>query len=118
VLQSGLLKQGLALAKTAQPVLVPFVSVISGLTAGLLESRRNVVVQEFDLGLDFSGIATRARLREGSYVAVQVADSPERPWSWADWVWSRDVGRLVNRADPTVPTPYNYLVFSVSRMTS
>jgi hypothetical protein len=37
-----------------------------------------VPVQDFYLGLDFSAIATRARLALGSYLAVQVPEARAR----------------------------------------
>jgi hypothetical protein len=36
---------------------------------------RNVPVQDFYLGLDFSAIPMRARLAQGSYLAVQISEA-------------------------------------------
>jgi len=85
------------------------------LTRNLLGRTENVPVQEFYMGLDFSGLHTRAALAEGSYVAVQIPESVATIWEWADWGFNPDNGLLVSRADRGQLIPYNYVVFSVSR---
>jgi len=36
------------------------------------------------MGLDFSHIATRARLAEGSYLAVQIPETIQTVWNWTE----------------------------------
>jgi hypothetical protein len=67
------------------------------------------------MGLDFSPIPTRARLAEGSYLAVQIPETMHTVWDWGEWVYNPGNGRVVNKDDPTQLIPYNYLVFSISR---
>ena len=86
-----------------------------GLTKSIAAHSRNVPVQDFYLGLDFSAISTRARLAEGSYLAVQIPETLQTVWEWSEWVFNPASGQVVNRAEPTQLVPYNYLVFSVSR---
>lgn len=69
------------------------------------------------MGLDFSKIATRARLAEGSYLAVQIPESLQTVWNWDEWAYNPSNGQIVNKAEPTKLVPYNYLVYSVSRYT-
>ena len=66
------------------------------------------------MGLDFSGVQSRAQLREGSYIAVHVADAAA--WDWSQWVFKRSNGQIVSKQTPGQGVPLNYVVFSVSRM--
>ena len=67
------------------------------------------------MGLDFTDIPTRARLAEGSYLAVQIPEDQLSIWDWSDWVYNPNSGQVVQAGDPTQLVPYNYVVFSVSR---
>ena len=51
------------------------------------------------MGLDFSQIATRAPLAEGSYIAVQIPESQQRLWEWEDWLYDPKTGQIVNDYD-------------------
>jgi len=86
-----------------------------GITRAVASRNRNVPVQNFYMGLDFSNTPTRARLRAGSYVAVQIPASFEVAWDWNEWVFQPSSGQLVSAADKKQIIPYNYLVFGVSR---
>jgi hypothetical protein len=114
-LESDVFKSGLRLATTAQPAIAPLAATAVGLTKALASRNRNVPVQDFALGLDFSAIATRARLAEGSYLAVQVPEAEHAAWNWDDWAYHPPSGQVVSRADSLSLLPYNYLVFSISR---
>jgi hypothetical protein len=74
-----------------------------------------ITVQDFYMGLNFGNILTRARLAEGSYLAVQIPETLETVWDWSDWLYNPNNGQGVNRIDPKQLIPYNYLVFSISR---
>ena len=114
-LESDVFKAGLQLASTAQPVIGLFSATALGLTKAIATRNRNVPVQDFYMGLDFSNIPTRARLAEGSYLAVQIPETIQAVWDWSEWVYNPTSGRVVNREDSTRLIPYNYLVFSISR---
>ena len=114
-LESDTFKSGLRLATTAQPAIAPLAATAVGLTKALASHTRNVPVQDFVLGLDFSSIPTRARLAEGSYLAVQVPEVQHSAWDWNDWAYHQTSGQVVSRADSRSLIPYNYLVFSISR---
>ena len=106
-------KKGVQLINASNPVL----PIMTGFATGIIEAfghrNDNVGVQDFHLGLDFSGIATRAQLREGSYVAVQVEDASA--WDWTQWVFKPSNGQIVSRSALSKSVPLNYVVFSVSR---
>jgi hypothetical protein len=114
-LESDVFKAGLKLAETAQPAIAPLSNMALGLTKAMAKRHKNVAVQEFYLGLDFSNITTRARLREGSYIAVQIPENKSRLWEWEDWLYDPKTGQIVNDYDRTQLIPYNYIIFSVSR---
>lgn len=114
-LESDVFKAGLRLATTVQPSIALFSETAMGLTKAIAKRNRNVPIQDFYLGLDFSAIATRARLAEGSYLAVQIPETFQTVWDWSEWVYNPANGQIVNTEDPTQLIPYNYVVFSVSR---
>ncbi|HKV12230.1 MAG TPA: hypothetical protein VJ725_29060, partial [Thermoanaerobaculia bacterium] len=114
-LESDVFRAGLKLATTAQPALAPFATMSYNLTRGIAARNRNVPVQDFFLGLDFSSNPMGARLAEGSYIAVQIPETLRVAWSWDDWAYDPSHGRVVNRSDPTLLVPFNYIVFGVTR---
>jgi hypothetical protein len=115
VLESDAFKSGLTLVETVQPAIKPLSQIATGMATAIAKRNRNVKVQEFYLGLDFTDIATRARLAQGSYVVVQIPESLGTVWRWSDWVYDPDSGYVVSKADRTATIPYNYIVFSVSK---
>jgi hypothetical protein len=114
-LESDVFRSGLKLASFAQPAVVPLSEMVLGLTKAIAKRHRNVPVQEFYLGLDFSNVPTRARIAEGSYVAVQIPDRLERVWDWAEWTYDNASGHIVSRHDGRTLIPFNYVVLGVSR---
>lgn len=111
-LDSPVFKRGLELLNTVNPVMPIVTSFATGLTESFARRNENVAVQDFSLGLDFSGVPSRAYLREGSYVVVQANDEQ---WNWADWKFTRSTGKLSAKQGGK-PIPYNYLVLGVSKM--
>ncbi len=114
-LESDVFKAGLRLASTAQPAIAPLSTMAMGITKSILSHNKNKPVQDFYMGLDFTRIPTRARLKEGSYIAVQIPETLTVVWNWDEWVYNPVNGSLVNAADMTKLIPYNYVVFGVSR---
>ncbi len=114
-LESDAFKGGLHLVTTAQPVLAPFSEMALALAKSVGERNRNVAVQDFDLGLDFSTTPLQGRLVEGAYLAVQIPESFKAIWDWDEWVYLPKKGIVVKRDDQQELIPYNYLVFGVSR---
>jgi hypothetical protein len=115
ILESDVAQSGLKLATVAQPALGPFVKVALGLTRAIAQRNRNVPVQDFYLGLDFTGTTMGARLAQGDYIAVQIPERLQVVWDWSEWIYNPNSGHIVNKARPTELIPYNYLVFGVTR---
>lgn len=117
VLESDVFKSGLQIVSTAQPALAPLSELALGLARTIAARHRNISVQDFDLGLDFSNLAMRIPLAEGNYLAVQTPeDSLDMDgWDWNDWVYHPGSGQVVKRSDHRQVIPFNYLVFGVSR---
>jgi hypothetical protein len=113
-LGSDVFKKGLQLVNSINPV----VPIVSGFATGIVDAfahrNDNVPVQDFYMGLDFSSVQTRAQLREGSYIAVQVPDAVA--WDWSQWVFKSANGQIVSKGTPSTGVPFNYVVFSVSKM--
>ncbi|MGD9101867.1 MAG: hypothetical protein PVF45_15395 [Anaerolineae bacterium] len=114
-LESDAFKEGLKLATSVQPAIGLFSETALGLTKAIAQRHRNAPVQDFYIGLVFSTIAARARLAEGSYLAVQIPESLQTVWDWSEWVYNPNNGLMVNKDDLTQLIPYNYVVFSISR---
>jgi hypothetical protein len=114
-LETDAFKGGLKLATTLQPALVPLSAMAMALTKAIASRHRNVAVQAVELGLDFRAVPMGVRLAEGSYIAVQIPETLQRIWDWAEWVYEPTSGRIVNQANPNRLVPYNYFVVSVSR---
>jgi hypothetical protein len=112
-LDSDAFKSGLGLLKTAQPALQPLMKLTLGVTQALAGHNKNVAVQDFYLGLDFSGTSMGARLAVGDYIAAQVPK--ETSINWAEWHYDSHVGTIVRKTDSTEGLPYNYVVFGVSK---
>jgi len=113
-LNNDVFKKGLTLLNAVNPV----IPVVSGFATGIIDAfahrNDNVPVQDFYMGLDFSGVKSRAQLREGSYVAVQVEDASA--WDWSQWVFKSAIGQIVSNQNPATGIPLNYVVFSISKM--
>ena len=114
-LNGGAFKGGLHLLTTAQPALAPFAALTVGLTETIAKRNRNVAVQKVDMGLDFSQVASRPKLAEGSYFAVQIPETLKKVWSWEDWRFDPASGHLVSADQHDALIPYNYFVVSISR---
>ena len=114
VLADNAFTQGLRLLDTAQPALLPLTALTRSVKKELEDSKKGVPVQKFELGLDFSAVSTRIKLAPGSYLIIQIPPEDVAAWNWSDWEYSG--GRVQRKADRTQLIPYNYTVFSVSRM--
>ncbi|MEM7516166.1 MAG: hypothetical protein AAF368_04475 [Planctomycetota bacterium] len=114
--ESDEVQAGLELIPMANPVVGMLSGVATGLVGAILKRNRNVAVQDIFLGLDFSAIATRPKLREGTYVAVQIPDSKTATWDWSDWQYEPTRGRVVAKdSDPPQLIHLNYVTFSISK---
>lgn len=114
-LDSDVFKTGLQLVSTIQPAIAPLSGMALGLTKAIATRRRNVPVEDVRMGLDFSSIPFRARLAEGSYIAVQIPERSKIVWDWTKWVYDPNYGQIVGSTDRNRLIPYNYIVFGVSR---
>jgi len=115
MLESDVFRAGLKLATAAQPAIAPLSGMAVALTKNIAGRHRNVPVQDFYMGLDFTNRATGARLAEGSYIAVQIPDTFEREWDWNEWAYLPTSGQIINKNRVTEIIPYNYVIFGVNR---
>jgi hypothetical protein len=112
-MDSDVLKKGLSLINAINPAIPVVTGLVSGIVTAFASRHKNIVVQSFFLGLDFTNVQSRARLREGTYVCVQ---APDEGWDWTQWRWSRARGTIESVSTPPRPIPYNYLVIGVSKL--
>jgi len=112
ILDSPVFRNGLNLLTTVQPVLKPFTEIAGGIAKMFAERDKNVAVQKFYFGLDFTRGGAGAALAQGEYIAVQVPFITAI--NWDDWVWDFNIGAIVSKDDQTVSLPYNYIIFRVT----
>ncbi|MBS1911114.1 MAG: hypothetical protein JST22_03935 [Bacteroidetes bacterium] len=115
LLDGDVFKAGLDLATIAGPALALVTTFVAGITRAVLRGRRNAMIQRFDLGLDLSAIATRMKLAEGSYVALQLPHEQQAGWDWSRWRYDPATARIVARDATRRTLDLNYLVFGISR---
>lgn len=113
ILDSKEVKAGLKLVNTINPVVPIVTSLAEGIAKQMATRNRNKTIQDFAMGLDFSTVPTRAKLKEGTYIAVQVDNLAG--WNWSEWEYKAESGVIVSKADTTKTIPFNYLVFSISK---
>lgn len=115
-LEGDLFRSGLQILSTVHPAVALISQVSYNLTRHLASRGRNVPVQDVCLGLDFSHLATRSRLAEGTYLVVQLPPEAITTWSWSEWKYNRSSGVISHSEDRFESLKYNYMVFGVSRM--
>lgn len=115
-LNSDLYRGGLALFTTTHPAVAQLSNATAHLGKTLASKSQNTAVHKFDLGLDFSQIASHARLAEGSYVVVQVPPELDTAWDWTDYYYDRETGQVHAQANPAESLPYNYLILGVAAL--
>lgn len=112
VFETPAFKSGLTLLHTAQPALKPLTSLASATVNAIAKRGSNAQIHTFELGLDFNGSATSARLRCGSYIVVQTDEGSN--WNWSEYEWNA-AGMALHPASRPDETPhFNYMVFAVS----
>lgn len=114
-LEGDLFKSGLTLLNSINPVTPMLSGFAKGFTDQIKKRNKNVAVQDVYLGLDTNvGINTRAKLAQGSYVVIQVPNV--NTWKWDEWKYKASIGQIVSKSDESKGPPFNYFVFSVSKM--
>jgi hypothetical protein len=112
ILDTPAFKSGLTLLNTAQPALKPLTSLAAATVSAIAKRNENAQIHTFELGLDFDGSATSARLRYGSYIVVQTDEGSN--WDWSDYEWNANGMALHPAGKPGDSPSFNYMVFAVS----
>ena len=114
-LKSDEFKNGLQLINSIQPAIVPFSKMVQNITESIAKRNRNIGVQDFFIGLDFSSTVTGLRLSTGSYIIVQIPKSLQDSWNWAHWKFDKVSGRIINKNDSTIMFHFNYIIIGIKR---
>lgn len=109
-LNSGIFNSGLELITKANPVLKQVAGYATGITEYLVEEKKNKVIQNISMGLDFSGSTEVASLSKGTYLAIQVDRSK---FSFGDWYYDKDAS-IVRSSSSGERLPRNYISFVIS----
>ncbi|WP_454880922.1 leucine-rich repeat domain-containing protein [Sphingobacterium detergens] len=112
MLNSKEIQGGLKLVNTLNPIVPIVTSFADGISKQILSRNRNKRIQQFSLGLNLSEGSSQAKLRCGTYIAVQVIDLPG--WNWNDWIYNKSNGVMVSKSDRTKTIPFNYIVFTIT----
>lgn len=106
---------GITLLETAQPVIKPFTSLITGISKIIATKNDNVRVHNIKMGLDFSQAVDSLKLREGTITAVQVPTKLIDGWSWSNWCYDTEKAMIVSK-DEKKDVPYNYVSIGIKKM--
>lgn len=112
ILETPAFKSGLTLLNTAQPALKPLTSLATATVSAIAKRSSNAQIHTFELGLDFDGSATSARLSYGSYIVVQTDEGSN--WDWSEYEWNATGMALHPKGKADETPPFNYMVFAVS----
>jgi hypothetical protein len=112
-LNSDVLNKGMTLLNSFNPIIPVASSLATGILKAFAGRYENITVQHFQLGLDLDAGLTGARLREGSYIAVQVERAEE--WDWSKWTFDLSHGAILSK-EQGIAMPLNYVVFRVNRV--
>jgi len=111
VLQSDVMKKGLTLISTVNPVFSMISELIIGTTQMFLSREKNRAIHEVPIGLLINAADADPKLREGSYLLVQA----DADWfELNDYYWNRARGR-VEHNELHEELAFNYMVFSLKK---
>lgn len=107
-LESDIFKSGLTLVETAYPPAAMVSGMMYNITQQIIGRHKNVPVQDVYIGMGFDSTPSTIKLREGTYVIVQSADSID----WNDWVFDANRSEIRSQEDNT-SLKRNYIIISV-----
>lgn len=114
VLSSPVFQQGLDLAGTFQPAMKPLTEMALGLTSAFAKRNENALVQNVHVQLAFSANAYAPRLREGTYVFVQIPEAQVGLFDWSEWAYHPTMNAIARKNDKSAPLMNNHFVLGVS----
>jgi hypothetical protein len=114
-LKSDEFKNGLQLINSIQPAIVPFSKMVQNVSESIAKRNRNIGVQDFFVGLDFSTTVTGLRLSTGSYIIAQIPKNLQDSWNWSQWKFDKVSGRIINKTDSTINFHFNYIIIGIKR---
>ena len=109
---SKALSKGVVLTGFATPASKIFMEYTNGLVQALVKRDRSKVIMNVGYGTDNTLIASRPKLREGSYIIAQVKNG--QSYNWNDYRYGGGTIQKVNSSAPDFKA--NYMIISISKM--
>lgn len=104
----------LTLLGTVNPVVPIVTEYATGITNMMLSRNQNVKINAPTMGLWFDDTPIKPKLCEGSYIAIQMPN-PDT-FEWNKYTYNQLTGALRKKDVPGTDLPYNYFVFSISKI--
>lgn len=115
IIKGTVFGRGMRLLNSVASSFQPLCEVVEGITADLSKRYDGQNVQSFEIGLDFTKVQSHAKLREGTYIIVQIPPSHPK-LNWDNWEFAS--GGIVKKGGKLEPLPYNCIVLGVSKIES
>ncbi len=111
MLQSDVMKKGLTLLSTTNPVFSMISELVMGTTQMFLSRNKNRAIHKVPIGLLINAAEANPKLREGSYLLIQA----DTDWfKLNDYCWNRARSRVEHK-ELHEELPFNYMVFSIKK---
>ena len=117
VLQSDVFRGGLDLAASVGPAIGLLSQTLGSIATYFASRASNKPVQDGLLAVGLQrDLVDAPKLRLGSYVLAQApSDLGGRLWSWADYVYDRERGVIVESRNTETAIGYNYIALGIGR---
>ncbi|MBY5716394.1 hypothetical protein HFO33_07280 [Rhizobium leguminosarum] len=113
-LSSPIFQQGLDLAGAFQPAMKPLTELALGLTTAFAKRNENALVQNVQFQLAFTATPFAPRLRQGTYVFVQIPEDQVGLFDWSEWAYFPNLNAVAQKADAKKPLMNNHFVLGIS----
>jgi hypothetical protein len=113
-LSSPTFQQGLDLAGAFQPAMKPLTELALGLTTAFAKRNENALVQSVQFQLAFTATPFAPRLRQGTYVFVQIPEDQVGLFDWSEWAYFQNLNAVAQKADAKKPLLNNHFVLGIS----
>jgi len=115
-LKNEALNAGLSILSLVNPIIGIVSAFCVGISKGILnKTRKNHIVLQPDLFFDLNPRSNSVKLKEGSYIIIQLPNIIIRNWNWNDWIYHN--GHIKNVVNGEI-LKYNYIVIGIYKTNS